>query len=1185
MKLNRILSSLLVIVLLITGTLAAFPITAAAAEDAPVVNVKPNAELSEAEVKDIVSAYKDSTFETAAELLASDLANEYLDSITYKGFTVYVNRYTGFVYYVNNTTGQILTSNPHDPGNSPDISASVLSQIELTYVTHSAPDKDATEYSTSCIEDGTLISVSATENGIRVDYVLGEAESIYLVPGAILMDDMEEYIIKPLFANFAAVIDKHLDLPEGGFEYKGMTFTSFDGYLSNKIDMLYNSNKDDIANGDFYSAYITKVINNLMNYAGTKLDKKGAAYKEISDFAYYAKLIFSQSQYKVYSTKIVDDPVTHSLWFETVPEMKSSGLGAFVIDNSLSNEQIETIYGLLGKAIKYCVPSMTRETAQQIEERTGYRNILSSIPSFECSLIYTINDDGTLEVDFPANAISYAEDMFILKSITPLRYFGAGNMTNDGYVFFPDGSGTVIEFDDFYSEKNSHSIRVSAAMYGKDYCYATITGKHKEQVTMPVYGLVNEVKANSSTQALTGNDTVKNGFFAILEEGSSLAKLEVYSGGGFDHYAAAYASYTPYSYDQYKLGDAISVGGDKSYLVVSETPYTGSYKTRYTMLADPAVTAAASLQNSFDTSYVGMAYCYKQYLKDKGVLEKLNTESTALPLYIETLGAMDVMKRILTFPVSVSSPLTTFEDVETMYKELSEKGITNINFRLTGFANGGMYFTYPARVKWEKSLGGKKGFNNLLDTAAVYNADSDPNTNFGVFPDFDFQYISNTALFDKVSNTRHAAKMVDNRYASKQVYNSITGMYDSVFSILVSSDVLDSLYTKFEKKYSKYNVNTLSVSTLGSDLNSNFDDDNSISREQAREDVVKLLDRMANTNGYTLMTDIGNMYTLKYVDHILNATIDSSHFIFSSYPVPFYGMVLHSYVNYAGSPINYTGSVDYNILHSIENGASLYYILCMQNTNYLKEDEMLSKYYGVDYKNWKNKLVGHYERLNSAIGPYQNYEIVDHAAIIGERIMNSADTKANNTKVITEYIENVDKLVASLADATLDQMIMDPANIGKGLHITIDTASLKIDACARFNLTVEEIDAFDFDSLLNAVVAKYAAEYPEKAGAVEVTFDSTHMTYTSVYDFVTDSVANADDYDYTDFTCDNGSIVIVTYKDTAAGEGGKTVLFILNYNNYPVEVKLDSTIDKSLEAGETKVETIAPLDFSKIEIN
>ena len=1177
MKLNRILSSLLVIVLLVTGILAAFPISAAAEEERPVISVNTDAEVTEEQIKSIVAEYKAADFDTAAELLQSELDKGYLDSISYKGFTLYINRYTGVIYYVNDLTGQILTSNPIDPGENKNITDGVLSQVEIIYSTHADPKADRNEYSISCINDGTFITLSATDNGIKVDYILGEAESIYLVPGAILMSDMEEHFIKPMFASFATLIEKYVDFPEGGFNAGGLHFTSFDGYLSNKEDMFF---KD-----DFYGSRIIKVSDALLSYVESQLGQKSVGYREVAEFAANVAIIFSQNQYKFLSTNIITDTNQHKLWYENVPGMESSGQNAFMIDNTLATAELETIYRLLGKAIKHCVPTMTRELAEQIEERSGYKSALSTIPNFECSLIYSINDDGTLSVDFPANAITYDEDVFILKSITPLRYFGAGDMTNDGYVFFPDGSGTVIEFEDFYSEKNPYSIRVTAGMYGKDYCYATLSGKHKEQVTMPVFGIVNEVNANEKTAGITGTETITNGYFAILEEGSSLANLSVISGGGTNKYAAASASYTPYSYDEYNLGDALSVGGNKSYLVVSDTPYTGSYKTRYTMLVDPVLASSASLTGTFQTSYVGMAACYREYLKSQGILEKINTEATALPLYIEALGAMDVTKRILTFPVSVSSPLTTFDDIQTMYNELSEKGIKNINFKLTGFANGGMYYTYPARVNWERSLGGKKGFKNLISNAAGYSTDNDPNTNFGIYPDFDFQYISNTALFDKVSNTRHAAKMVDNRYASKQVYDSISGKYDSIFSILVSSNVLDDLYTKFQKKYSKYSISTLSVSTLGSDLNSNFDDDNSVSREQSRENVVKLLDRMVNENGYSLMTDIGNMYSLEYVDHILNATIDSSHFIFSSYAVPFYGMVLHSYVSYAGSPINYTGSVDYNILHSIENGASLYYILCMQNTNYLKEDEQLSKYYGVDYANWKNKVVANYERLNSAIGAYQNFEIIDHTAIIGERVMNTQDTAANNLKLITEYIEIVDKLTALLVDETLDQMIQDPDNIGKGLHVNIDVASLKTAASERFNLTVEELDSFEFDKLLAAVVAKYEAEYPEKSGAEEVTFDSSRMSYVSKYDFVTDSVANAENYDYTDFTCDNGSIVIVTYKDTAQGENGKTVVFILNYNTYPVEVKLDNSIDKSLADGVIKTETIAPLDFSKIEIN
>ena len=65
--------------------------------------------------------------------------------------------------------------------------------------------------------------------------------------------------------------------------------------------------------------------------------------------------------------------------------------------------------------------------------------------------------------------------------------------------------------------------------------------------------------------------------------------------------------------------------------------------------------------------------------------------------------------------------------------------------------------------------------------------------------------------------------------------------------------------TVFLKDYSKYDIKNLSASTLGSDINSNFDKDNPINRDQARQDVIALLDRIANTDRYSLMVDSGNI--------------------------------------------------------------------------------------------------------------------------------------------------------------------------------------------------------------------------------------------------------------------------------------------------------------------------------------
>ena len=97
---------------------------------------------------------------------------------------------------------------------------------------------------------------------------------------------------------------------------------------------------------------------------------------------------------------------------------------------------------------------------------------------------------------------------------------------------------------------------------------------------------------------------VTNGYFAILEEGASLAKIAYEMGGAQYKYAHAYCSFNPYPSDQYDLSDTISVGGATEYTIVSESRYNGSYVTKYVMLTDPeasAVVPANSIKLNYPT--------------------------------------------------------------------------------------------------------------------------------------------------------------------------------------------------------------------------------------------------------------------------------------------------------------------------------------------------------------------------------------------------------------------------------------------------------------------------------------------------------------------------------------------------------------------------------------------------------
>ncbi len=1178
MKLNKIISSALVLVMIITSILTVLPVTAMASNYVSAVTVTMGDVDEDKNDKDALKVMGDryllNNYSTAAEMLAAELKSGALDKVSANGYNLYVNRYSGFVFYENTKTGQILTSNPIDPYYSKSkLSTAIMSQIEIEYTDVSNPSVEGSgSYdSLSQIQQGfplkvTEIARADGARGISVQYSLGVNSADFRVPAYILSEDFVEHIVKPAFDQLAKVMLAYCG--EGTIDYN----------INNNTSLL---------NGTQYSKIPTiNAINNLDSYAKKILGLQSDEYKDIVNYIESARILFNNYNYLEPS---MIDPNLNGVLFELVPALNDGKSVYRMVDENL------VTYRLVNSALATLLGSLyTKEDSAEDLEKTGYKAQLVNSASFLVSINYYLDRNGELSYEVPMSAPYFVNNnpSYTVKAITPLKYFGAGDMTTDGYIFFPDGSGSVIEFNNIRTIQPNYKVSV----FGNDYGYATLTSSsaHLEATTMPVFGMVNEIKANQVTVDRTGEATITNGFFSIIEEGASLTNL-VFSSGGSNHkYAMTYASYTPQPMDVCDLSETISVSGIGFYYVVSESVYDGAYSTRVTMLTDEK---AAATTGTYAPTYIGMAERYRDYLENEGVISKLTEEETSkdIPLYIEVLGAMDVTQKILSVPVVVSTPLTTFGDVKTMYSELSGEGVKNINFRLTGFANGGMASTYPVKIKWEDSLGGDKGVKDLISTASK--------EGFGLYPEFDFLYIHNQELFDGINYLDTTAVMVDNRYASKQSFNAVLQVYETMFALVISSDSYDSLYSKFHKDFSKYDFEGISVSTLGSELNSNFDEKNAIHREDSLTAVKKLFGRMADD--YSVMTDVGNAYAIKYADHILDAPTDSSHYKYSSYTVPFYGMVLHGYVNYAGAPINYSGFPNYDILRSIENGAYLQYILCYENTNYLKDDPLLSKYYGVDYKNWKETIVNQYNILKDAIGDLQNNIIAGHSTLIGERIIERAEIVDNFEHLITEFISaastQLEAKIADTAEALRESNLFAHYS---GLYADIDERSLVLaiidalnideDDAREEKLTVSEAAIIGvevesettlYDVILakvSALSAEFAESYPKSQRSYRIKLSASDVNYTSLYKYNTDSYATDKNYETTDYTCNNKNIVMVTYLDESTG---KTTVFFINYNVYDVKIKVDADLhagvaDKLDESGYITLEASS---FVKIQ--
>ncbi len=938
--------------------------------------------------------------------LTFDNEQQKLESMTLMyekdGYQLWIDDYTGEVATVNVATGQILFSNPYDIGSTTSSTAvkqELYSQIIVKYT-----DNDTEKTMNSFVDAASRgqIKFEYIKNGIRVEYSIGREETRMLVPRQIERSRFEEFILQA----FADEINKIS-------EENGYIVLNWRDYLqmAKRNQMI----KDSSPTGD-------------------AKDGNTEWFKFVKLLAFYSlKSLAECETEKERRSMEALYPITKKM-------------DIWVCTPDVSRNELITIETY----IKTYVPAYTFEQLEKDHLQTEYVGQDKAPPLFKMALEYTLDEWG-MSVRLPANGLRFDEALYQITHVSPLPYMGAGanyllgdtEETFTGYNFFPDGSGTLFRHEDLVGKSNTV---VNGKVYGQDYAYNTIVGANQQIIRYPVFGIVSNthrtemvkveqqvteesVDADGNViitdkdgnvveehvyETVTVEQEVKEdkGFVAIIEEGDALAELSDYHMGSSGKYNTVQMLFYPRPKDSYNLANVITVGENATWTVVSSRKYVGNYKIRYIMLTDGGIAEEKGINDYYECSWMGMAEAYRDYLYAIGDLESLDESDVEedIPMYIETFGALETLEKIMSIPVNVMTSLTSFENVKTMYDELSAEGVSNIKFKLTGYANGGMYSTVPYKLEWEKAVGGDKGYEDLLN----YSVEKD----FEVFPEFDFAYVrsSTNTLFDGLTLKKHIVKSINDTYMSRRYYSATRQTHVGRFELAISAAYFGHFYEKLTENLMKNYEDTtalkgISVSTLGNALNSDFDEDEPYNREDSRKYTEDILEKMSND--YDLvMSDAANAYTWKYLDYIVNVPLDSSRYNMSSNAVPFIGVVLHGSVEFAGTPLNMEGNIGYSMLKAIENGAGLYFILCYDNYEELKEDQRLSEYYSVRYDILKDDVVKYYTILNDLTKDLQLSKIVGHQFLIGERVPDADEVEAD-----AEALKKEEQIAAELKES------------------------------------------------------------------------------------------------------------------------------------------------------------------------
>ncbi len=562
-----------------------------------------------------------------------------------------------------------------------------------------------------------------------------------------------------------------------------------------------------------------------------------------------------------------------------------------------------------GSSKTWSISNQEVELSTSVTEN-GFESDITFPEGMGLHLSVALAEDG-LSVSVPADSVTEKTDTgYSMQNIYLYPFLGATyGLTEDGYLFVPDGSGALIDTTRATLSTEPYEKQV----YGSDIGMGTFQSrveasmlKDVERIYVPVFGSI----------LATGQD----GVAVIVDQGAEYCHIVAYASGIRTPYNMIMPKFLIHETYQMK----VSQSGAS---MVANQPVPNHYD----------ISLVYRFLSGEEATYVGLAKAYQSYLVDAGVLTGKEAAGGSVPMKLEILLA-EKRDELLW---STTVPMTTCEQADTIVRELYDAGIQDMDVVLRGYGKDGSTGAAPTKFQFTGKTGSKGDWKKFIQTYAALGVD------VSLYADFSRGY-------DGMGGYSNAQKV-------QAIDQTLLQTFDYARFTWLTPTYAAKRLGEFAKKSLNLGVGGLAVDAYGTSLYSNWNKKDPVTRQEAVEAY-----RSADLGALSMALYSPAAFLFDKADAAYDIPEGSSDYYIFTDTVPFLQIVLKGYLPYYSSAWNFHADADKELLKCVDYGMYPNWYVTWEDPIELINTPS-NWLYSSQYSIWKDAILSRYERINEAL--------------------------------------------------------------------------------------------------------------------------------------------------------------------------------------------------------------------------